>query len=298
MDNGLMFGFFHSAYENSPEIFRYVIKQDYVNTILVECDYKSEDFKKSFDALKGTNIKVWVDVKYLGFEVVKSRDMFAEGFNPVTVFHEDYKERANGLVNFLKENGYYEQVVGFYMDEPLLWNIKNEWLEEFSGYFRTVIAPDKRYLVCFSVAGVAPDYWTINGVKPINKKSAQYLTDIAFDRYKPWSADYEGITKEMLERAGNRDDLKVWFVPATMNYRSVETEDYALAHLNGCYDLLKKQKNPGGLLCYTFSTLPNEHPEKINIGMMDLISKDNPHPWTRLMKRAEEIGRELCKTDK
>ncbi len=293
-----LFGIFHTAYERSKDEFFNFANADYINTIIVESDYRSEEFAISMNEIaKKGNISAWVAVTALGFKSTNSVTIADTGeeistFNPVTVML-DYKKNINEFIAYLKAHGWYDSVVGFYMDEPLLWNITNDQLEEFTGYFRKVVAPEKRFFICFSVAGVAPEFWTINDVQPITEKSAQYLTDIAFDMYHPWCEDYEKIVNEMLERAGNREDLRLWMIPCTMNYRGDKDEDHCLTHLNACYDLLKKCKNAGGLMCFTYYTFAFEEEQLGNIGLDRLADPNGKFYFPKLIERVKEIGREI-----
>ena len=293
-----MFGIFHTAYERAGKHFFDIAACDYVNTVLVESDYKSEEFAVSLNELKKhPDKRAWVACSSLGF-ITKNEQTVADTgekseFNPHTEMRADYKARINEFIDYLKQKGWYDTIVGFYMDEPLLWNVKNDDLEEFSGYFRTVAAPDKRFFVCFSIAGVAPEFWTINDVKPITPKSSQYLTDIAFDMYHKWSDDYLEILRLMKERAGNREDLRIWMIPCTMNYRGNVTEEHCLEHLNNCYEVLKKQKNPGGLMCFTYYTFKAEEEDLGNIGLDKLSDPLYNNYWKRLINRIKEIGREI-----
>ncbi len=293
------FGIFHTEYSRAKDFFFQVIASDYVNTLIVEGDYKSEDFAINMNEVaKYPDKKVWVGVTRLGF-IIKSSDTVADtgesesAFHPVAKFLPDYRENVDEFIATLKRNGWYGSVAGFYMDEPLLWNITNDDLEEFTGYFRKTAAPDKRFFICFSLAGVAPEFWTINDVKPITPKSSQYLTDIAFDMYHQWSKDYEKILELMLKRAGNRKDLKVWMIPCTMNYRGNKTEDYCLEHLEGCYELLKKMPNKGGLMCFTYYTFRQDEEDLGNVGLDNLSRKEYKDYWPRLIERIKEIGREI-----
>lgn len=293
------FGIFHTAYETAPEFFFKAIGSDYINTVIIEGDYRNESFAVNMNEIsKYPDKKAWIGVAGLGFKIKSSASVADNGeskaeFNPVTEFLTDYRENVNALIETLKYKGWYDSVAGFYMDEPLLWNITNDWLEEFTGYFRKVAAPDKRFFICFSIAGVAPEFWTINDIKPITPKSVQYLTDIAFDMYHKWSGDYEKILKTMLRRAGNRKDLKVWMIPCTMNYRGDKTEDYCIEHLNGCYETLKKMPNRGGLMCFTYYTFPPDVEDLGNVGLDNLSRKGYKDYWPRLIKRIKEIGREI-----
>ena len=298
-NNNLLFGIYHTAYEKIKNKFYDVVDSNLVNTIIVESHYQSDDFKKSLEYLKNkNNIKVWLSVGYLGF-ISKNNVTIADNgqeestFNPQTTFLDNYKENIDKFISFLNENGYFDCVIGFYMDEPLLWNIKKEWLLEFTKYFRLHAAPTKRFFVCFSVAGVAPELWTINDVKPIDKKSAMYLTDIAFDMYHKWSDDYQKIINHMIQRTGKRKDLKIWMIPCTMNYRGNYKEEYAIEHLNNCYETLKQFENPGGLMCYTYYTFPSDVEDLSNQGLDVIANQNGEVYWPKLVKRINEISKEI-----
>ena len=294
-----LFGIFHTAYERAGNFFYEVVNSDYVNTILVEANYRSEEFAKSMDEIvKHPDKKAWIAVTYLAFKSENTVTIADNGeeesvFNPKTTFFADYRERINDFIAYLKEKGWYESFIGFYMDEPLLWNITNDDFEEFTGYFRTVVAPEKRFLACFSIAGVAPEFWTINDVKPITPKSSRHLTDIAYDMYHKWSDDYLEILKLMLERAGNRDDLRLWMIPCTMNYRGDKSEEHCLEHLNACYEVLKKAPCKGGLMCFTYYTFTPDEEALGNIGLDKLSDPSYKNYWPKLVERVKEIGREI-----
>ncbi|MGI6713896.1 MAG: hypothetical protein ACOX3K_02410 [Bacilli bacterium] len=305
MNKNLQFGIFHTAYEKAGNAFFDFVDSDYINTIHVESDYGSEKFEISMNKIKSQQrVQAWIAVTPIGFEIKNDATMIDNGvetsvFNPKTKLREDYKSRVNQLIAYLKEKGYYSHVCGFYMDEPLLWNITNDMLEEYTGYFRTVAAPDKRFFICFSVAGVCPEIWTINDIQPITKKSVQYLTDIAFDMYHPWNETYDQCLKSMLDKSGNRDDLRLWMIPCTMNYRGTYQEDDAIDHLNKCYEVLKNYQCSGGLMCFTYYTFDPTEEALGNIGLQHL---NNPHLtnqwpsisyWPRLIKRLKEIGKEI-----
>lgn len=294
-----LFGIFHTAYERAGEYFYQAVNGDFINTIIVEADYKSEDFAKNMDELvRHPEIKVWVAVTYLAFRIRNDVTVADNGeqnsaFNPKTELLKNYRENINGFVDYLKQKGWYESVIGFYMDEPLLWNIKNEDLKEFTRYFRTEAAPEKRFFVCFSVAGVAPEYWTTNNVLPITRDSSQYLTDIAFNMYHKWSDDYLEILKLMLARTGNRADLRLWMIPCTMNYRGDKDEEYCIEHLDNCYEVLKAFPCKGGLMCFTYYTFDPQEEALGNVGLDNLSDPEYKNYWPKLYDRIKEIGREI-----
>ncbi len=40
----------------------------------------------------------------------------------------DFEKRVSDMTEYLKAKGRYSHVAGFYMDEPMLWNITNPFL--------------------------------------------------------------------------------------------------------------------------------------------------------------------------
>ena len=294
-----LFGIFHTAYERAPSYFFEAAKSNYINTFLVESDYRSEEFAVSMNEITlHSDKKAWLGVTYLGFKSINNVTIADNGeskseFNPTTEFFADFRQNVDAMLAELKARGWYDSVEGFYMDEPMLWNIKNDWLEEFTGYFRTEAAPEKRFFVCFSIAGVAPEFWTINNIEPINPKSTRFLTDVAFDMYHKWNADYNEVLRLMLERTGNRKDLRVWMIPCTMKYRGDKSEEYCIEHLNGCYETLKKLPCKGGLMCFTYYTFLPEEEALGNIGLDKLTEREYKNYWPELMSRIKEIGREI-----
>ncbi len=298
-----LYGMFHTSYEIAKEKFYEFVESDYLNVIIVEAKIGSENFEKAMDAISKSPDKcAFIAVAGLGFKCENNATTIVDTgeevsvFNPTSTMKEDYKQNVDNLICYLKEKGYYDSVVGFYMDEPMLWNITNDMLEEFTGYFRTVAAPDKRFFVCFSVAGVAPESWTINDIKPINPKSSQYLTDIAFDMYHPWSDEYQKIVDLMVERVGGeRDDLRFWMIPCVMNYRGDKTEEHCLEHLQKCYEMLGKFKHKGGLMCYTYYTFPSDVEALGNVGIDKLSDPNYKDYWPTLCEEIKRLGRQFVK---
>ena len=144
-----------------------------------------------------------------------------------------------------------------------------------------------------TVAGVAPEYWTINNVQPITPDCAEYLTDVAFDMYHKWNDDYSAILRLMKERTGNRKDLKIWMIPCTMNYRGDKTEEHCIEHLEKCYEVLKNEENPGGLMCFTYYTFKTEEEDLGNIGLDKLGDPMYNKYWKGLVERVRTIGKEI-----
>ncbi|MHB1453853.1 MAG: hypothetical protein ACYCYM_07875 [Saccharofermentanales bacterium] len=295
------FGIFHTDPFRNEDYFYKTLAFDYMNTYIFDTWTEEPKYKKAFLALSMTEKTAWVSVSTLLFDVRSASSMIdvvegsndGESFCPTTTLKPDWKENLQKLVRDLKEWGCWDCFNGMNMDEPLLWNVSLAQLKETTGYFRS-ICPDKGVFICFSIAGVAPDVWTVNNIAPITADAGQFITDVAFDMYHKFDETYAYITAQMKERMGSRDDLRVWFIPCTMDYRGDKDEQHCLDHLNGCYDLLKKEKNPGGLFCFTFYTFPKEWEDLGNVGLDKLTDPDNLKYWPTLQSEIERIGREIC----
>ena len=116
-------------------------------------------------------------------------------------------------------------------------------------------------------------------MKKINPAALKYVTDVAFDSYsvdvrdgysngtyieklgltypniKDGRSYYEEYTKILLELFDH--DVNVWYFPCAYTTRlwsgGTADEYYCIAHLKFFANLLKKQKNQGGIVLYTYS---------------------------------------------
>lgn len=295
----MYFGIFHTAKNVYPDVFEELVKSDYINVFLSESTPEDPVSVEMVKEVANYGKKVYVAFFSWIFHHVKYAKMVdvGEDYDVKCELYADWKERADKKIEFLKSLGCDDAIEGFYIDEPLLNGISLEDFEEATGYLVNKWK-GKRMFCCFSVAGVAPDIWTTGNVKPITEKAGQYITDVAFDMYHAFDWKYEHIAKQMKERLGNRDDVRVWYVPCTMNYRGDKTEDHCLKHLEGCYDLLNKEKNPGGLMCFTYYTFPREVEALGNIGLDHLFGQ-NPEDakWQKLHDEILRIGKECVGKD-
>ncbi len=290
----MYFGIFHTAKNVYPDVFDELLQSDYINVFLSESspeDPVSIDMVKEI-AAKGK--KVYVSFFQWIFRHVKFQKMVdvGEEYDVKCVLADEWQQIVDEKVAFLKSLGCDEAIEGFYIDEPLLNGITLEDFKKATGYLAKAWK-GKRIFCCFSVAGVAPDIWTTGNVLPVTPEAGKYLTDVAFDMYHPFDWKYEHIATQMKERLGNRDDLRVWYVPCVMNYRGDKDEQHCLDHLRGCYELLKKEKNPGGLMCFTYYTFPREVEALGNIGLDHLFGQEKGDVnWTELRNEIHSIGKE------
>lgn len=297
----LKFGIFHTDPFRKEDYFYKTLSFDYINNYIFDAWTEEAKYQKAMKALSKTDKTAWVTVSGLLFDIHNTASMVDVGnnpdrkeeFKPYTTLKPDWKQNINKLIQDLKDWDCWDCFDGMYLDEPLLWNVTLDQIKETTKYFRTV-CPDKGVFICFSIAGVAPDVWTINDIKPIDADAGQYITDVAFDMYHKFDEKYAYITEQMKSRMGNRDDLRIWFIPCTMDYRGDKDEQHCLDHLHGCYDLLMKEKNPGGLFCFTYYTFPKELENLGNVGLEDLTNPAYPKYWKTLQEEIERIGREFC----
>lgn len=287
------FGIYHNSYEINAEAFDEMAVSDYVSFFLVGADYRSDKIQYAISKAHRHGKRIYIYFFPLVFDRFAKTKMVdvGEEYVAVTVKKPDWQKALIEMRDYLSGQDYYESIEGLYLDEPLLGGMNLDDLEEVTGFIRQEFE-GKRIFVCFSVAGVAPDIWTTGDIKPITAKAGQYLTDVAFDMYHDFDEKYEYITNQMKERLGNREDLRIWQVPCTMNYRGDKDEAYAIRHLQGCYELLKKEKNPGGLFCYTYYTFPSEVEDLGNIGLDKLRGFNGSTDWKKLYVEIIRIGKE------
>jgi len=293
---GVQVGFFHADPARFPHHFEVVKSLPYVGIYLCEPQLGKEktDFLSPVREIEG---KAWVGVGQLCLDVRSNEQMVDvnddsnASFKPRTSLRSGWKEILKSMVDNIRETGNWDTFLGIYMDEPLLWGATGDMLCEITGYFRD-LCPDKRVFICFSVAGVAPDVWTINNIQPITPQTGKYITDVAFDMYHPFDETYLHITEQMVRRMGNRQDLKYWFVPCVMNYRGNKSAKHCIDHTEGCIKLLKRfsPHQRGGLFCYTYHTFPEEEENLGNIGLDLLLDSNNMYYWKELEDYLYDFG--------
>lgn len=299
----MQFGIFCVQYskEKAP-VFNDYVNCDYVNTFLVgDKDYTSENATTSFKAIAAAHKTCFIYFYELFFKRVDGQGIVDVGEDyasgPKTVLKENWKQILLDLKDYLEQQPFYDAIDGFYIDEPFLCGVSPDDFETVTGFLAEKFG--KRIFCCFSVAGVAPDVWTAAGVPAITPKAGRYITDAGFDMYHAFDEKYAYITEQMKNRLGNRDDVRIWQIPCIMNYRGDKDEDHAVKHIDGLYELLKKEKNPGGLMCYAYYVAPSETEQIGNIGFEHLRGrfKGDAH-WKKLEDEIERIGKEICLGDR
>ncbi len=227
----------------------------------------------------------------------------------------EYMEGIQKKVNTLKDKDVWESVVGFHWDEPLL-NKKhtNQDLYDMTKALRNEYG--LRINPVFSVyetVGIRGNMQDPEGNTILQEFATEYLTDIGFDSYgydfrRPYTEaqseklvtlgeKFEGIDStetyykfffnKLKERVINKD-AKIWVYPCAytpFTWAGITAdEDYCAAHLKGLTKILLEEKNPGGILCYTYKTWSRHHK-----GMDVLLQKDNPDRWVKFEQAMREV---------
>lgn len=247
---------------------------DYVNVML--CGSTTDEVTYALQLAKKNNCKIWINIH-------------SALFTSPTILSGVWQKRFDEVDTAARNSGAYDYLLGYYLDEPLLTGISHEDLIAVTKYQKQQFG--KRFFVCFAASGISTDIWTppAQASPPITKEAAQYITDVAFDIYwnfKEYKSTYDKAIADMKARIG-RDDVYVWYVPCVMNGSGKFSEPLAIEHLQGMYDYLKKEKKPGGLMCYTLRTSNGDGLGNIGLDEME----DNP--WNKLRKECQRIGREI-----
>lgn len=261
------------------------VQSDWCNTFFVGLNYFEEALQKA----KEHNSQIFLSV---------GGSIWGH-YGGTAKLIDRWQEELDSYIQIAKDSGAYEAFAGFYMDEPLLAGVTHEDLLKATKYMREATDFEKRVFICFSIAGVAPEQWTTDSASPpITPETGKYITDTAFDIYGSWSdatkKNFQELTDKMLTRLGNRDDVRVWYIPPVMNYGGRMTEQNSIDFLNGVLELLKEQKNPGGIMGYSYAVGLSETDSIGNIGLEDMLRSDRTDRWTKLFERIQEVGRDIC----
>lgn len=284
-NNNLGFGYYRmGSDQKSLEEF----SKGYLNTNIVTfAPYSFEKALGTIRELKKLGFSVWLGIAQTVF-------LFSR---PVTLI-DNWETILRDMMNELEKEDLMDTVVGFYFDEPMLCGIKKDVFRDVTKQLRKDY-PTLRVFTIFATNAIDPTVWSNGNDQVLDPDTTQYLTDAGYDMY--WDVrdidvrenkeeggiePYQKLNASLKARLG-RDDVKIWYVPCIMNYRSQGDEGYVLAHLNAMYDFLKEEKNPGGLMCYAYDI--HDHDGELgNIGFSEMRDQ-----WKALEARLIEISNEL-----
>lgn len=280
------FGFYGLDLQNNPEAFQRMLESDYVNTFFLGRSHLTiPNIIAGLEKIDAAGKTAWLNIS----------ECFYAYYGTHTELQSTWKENLHKVMDAVEKAGLMRSVRGIYWDEPFLCKIDKESFIQVTKYFRETF-PDKGIFICLSVTPIMPSLWKPDyPVEELDAEVGRYLTDIAYDYYadvRTAGDTFDELTAEMKRRLG-RDDIHIWYVPCTMSYGGNTDELYSIAHVQGLYERLLKQENPGGIMCYTYYTFPAEIEALGNIGLDELLAPDNPNRWNDLEFVLQNTGRAI-----
>ncbi len=271
--------------EATPAMFRREVDRGYMNYYLLPSTASNTLFD-SLRIVNETGGMAWLDMKTGYFQM-----------NPKTGKNElvdgsRWKEDLDVLIQTLEGVGLWDNVAGFYIDEPMHSFIPADDLYEHTKYLRQKYK--KRIYVNFCTNEFSTRWLPDMPREHITPAKAAYITDISFDAYGLSDPkEYRMANDAMKAAVGRSNEVRVWFIPcAFMNSENENyTEQRAINFLNMCYDLLKEEKLPGGIILYSWPTWRNG--DSIEIGLQDTLRDGRFSNYDKVMLR---VGKEIIKT--
>lgn len=223
------------------------------------------------------------------------------------------------LREIMENKGWYDALLGFHIDEPLLQRMTAASLLKGSKVIHDVF-PEKRFWVNFGAQAFSEDIPT-SGDR-MTKEAGEYITDLSYDMYGKFGDQHAEIFNTMVEMFKGENKY-YWAVPMCMSYASRTFEEDAIKHLDEFYNLIKNTEGGCGMALYAAFTYPWEIEAIGNIGYYDLLvsteefmqykykkrpwsmiyskyydANDNPinggyKPWTNLEAKINEIAADM-----
>ncbi len=275
------FGFYHlSMSEGISTDFEDIYSSSYANTT-IQAFNKDDSFLKTMQFLVKNNGQVFIPAQ------------------PLTIssggkLQTNWKENLEDCVKWLKDNNFYDNFAGWYFDEPYGPNgVNPAALKEVGKYNLENIK--KRFFVMWSTVHIDKSIWCppehVNTAE-VDKEIGKYLTDTGYSYYGDIQVNigkYMKVRKELEKKLGQEfEHIKIWHVPCIFNFQGTFTEDKAIRHLRKMYEFLQNEKNPGGLICYTFN---GGDVLEGKLSFSQYIQKDGEDYWERLLSETRRIGR-------
>lgn len=278
------FGFYHLFYDGETPDFEQMAQSDFANTFMLE---HFEEIPKAFPIAKAGDCRIWTTCQGL----FRTHPV-GEGIP--TELLPDWKARVDEMVTAIRATGCWDTWLGFYFDEPMMWLVTNDMLHEVTRYMHEA-APDKRIFVCFCISGIDMNAWTTKGCEEIDAHGSAYLTDVAFDLYAAFDEkEFTRLADRMKGKMAN-PDVKIWYIPGVMILGGIQDEAMAVEHVDGLLELLRKEKNPGGLVNFTYRFIGGDCERPGVSEFVSFFDESRPTTWPRLKERLETVGRTICR---
>jgi len=323
----LGFGFYGLAPSgNMLEDFDSSIKSDVINTYVINA-YSEAEYVYALQQANSVGSQVFLAIQ--GALLVLNPNYVENSLDESKtrwILSVNWQAKFDKIVENCKNSGAYDALAGWYVDEPFCFKTG----KTASGYeipngsitprdFLTISKYNsekigKRFFaimggVTFCLVNrsglsssefanrnrwIDPFYFDTPQITP---EMTKYVTDTGINNYDD-EGYYDSYYDDLrLAMGSSWDNAKIWHIPGTMKFRNSPMEN-RVTHLNKLYDMLKKEKNPGGLLGYYWS-MGNE-PTSIDLTSGDIGAKwifdpnYNSSIYNKnLALRTAEIAREM-----
>lgn len=275
------FGFYHlSLSEGISTDFEDIYSSNYANTT-IQSFTKDDTFIKTMQILAKSKSQIFIPAQPL---------TAGTGGKLLT----NWKENLDDCVKWLKDNKFYDSFAGWYFDEPYgPTGINPAALKEIAKYNADNIK--KRFFVMWSTVHIDKSVWCPpehKNTPEVDEEIGKYLTDTGYSYYGDIQVNigrYLKVRRELEKKLGDEfSHIKIWHVPCIFNFLNTFSEDKAIRHIRKMYDLLQNEKNPGGLMCYTYNGGDLLEAEQ---SFRQYTQKDGKAYWERLLSETRRIGR-------
>ncbi len=294
---------------------------DQVNTYVIN-PYDTSAIQETLRIAQETGSQVFIAVS--GALLAENANYVPNSINQADakwILASNWETRFNTLNQVCIDSGAYSALAGWYIDEPFCYKTGTTA----GGYPITngSITPNDFLLVTeynhdvfgkrfFSIMGgvsyclinrsglSAGDFATRNAwidafyldTPQITPEMTQYVTDTGINNYDDYGF-YDSYYNDLrLSMGSSWSDAKIWHVPATMQMHNSPMTN-RVAHINKLYDMLKREKNPGGLLCYYWSMGVEPLPTDWNISAKWVFDPSSDYYSEILADRTKEISKEI-----
>ena len=261
----------------------------HINTYqLSMAPYNFQDTLTQLEKVKELNGMAWLGIAETIFIFAQSDDP-RYGYKVSQI--AGWQDSLADMMDEIRSRDLMDSVLGFYFDEPLLCGVRRNDFRDVTGALRQTY-PALRVMAVFAVSAITPEIWT-TGHEPLDPDTARYLTDAGYDMYGAINegsrATYLRVNADLKKRLG-REDVRIWYVPAIMNYLGDKDQKYAIDHLCAMLEFLEGEKNPGGLLCYAYDI--SNHDGIGNIGYKEMRDREK-NPWSTLEEWVIYTGKKV-----
>lgn len=311
-DNNLYLGLFGIAPDQDPvnvQRFYDALNSDNYNVFLFPIYSDESDLDRYCNAVYEKGKKFW----FYAMDIVWTYS--GTGY----VMRKDAYKRLNDVRARCAGKTWYDAMLGFHIDEPLLAGMSLEDLENGSKAFNFVF-PEKRFYVNFAGFAFNED---IPSIQPrMTREAGKYITDVSFDLYGQLTDAILETYENMVEMFKGENKY-FWTIPMCMFYVLRSTEDQCIEHIEKFYELMKKTDGGCGMLLYTANTFSWDLEQLGNIGFLDMTvsveefktwknrkkpwslayakfydENDNPinggyKPWTKLLDTIGKVGSDV-----